>query len=354
MKICFVGSAKSIHVQRWVKWFVERGHEIHLISPNYEKIEGVNIYKIGNGREGSIINFIKKMVQTRKLVWKIKPDILHAHYAFGHGTLAAFANYHPFVVSVWGSDVLVEAEKSKIKRIMVKHALKKADAVHSVGKNITKELTILGVNPEKITTIPMGIDNSIFNPNVEPLFKNENIIISTRNLKPVYNVELFIRAIPYVLNKIPDAKFIIAGKGEQQEYLENMAKEMSIFNNVKFVGHIPNEELPKWLASSKVYISTSLSDGTSTSLLEGMACGVFPIVTDIHANKAWIENGRNGFLVPVNKPKILAQKIIEAVRDDDLRKKAAKINEKVVKDEADWNKNFKKIEEIYSELCERK
>lgn len=116
-------------MQRWAKWFADRGHEIHLISPNYEDIEGVKIHLIGK-KEGSVTNFIRKMFQTRKLVWKIKPDILHAHYAFGYGTFAAFANYHPFVVSAWGSDIATEAKQSLLRKAFIKLTFNGTDLVH--------------------------------------------------------------------------------------------------------------------------------------------------------------------------------------------------------------------------------
>jgi len=348
MKICYIADAQSIHTQRWVKWFAERGHEVHLITDKPAEIDNVKIYPV-KGR-GKKINFLIRAWETRKLVKKIKPDILHVHYAFGYGTFGAFANYHPFIVTAWGSDVLIEPKESFLKRHVVKYVLKKADVVHSVGKNLTKELVTLVADQKKIITVPMGINIDIFNPSVEPLFKKENIVISTRNLEPIYNVELLIKAIPLVVNEIPDVEFIIAGEGGQRAYLENMAKKLSVSEHVRFVGHIPNKELPKWLTSSKVYVSTSLSDSLGISNLEAMACGVFPVATNLPAIREWIKDDENGFLVPVDKPKILAQKIVKALQGNILRRKAAEINQKIIKERVDWNKNFKKLEELYKKL----
>ena len=65
MRICFVGSAKNIHMQRWTKWFAYRGHEIHLITSSPEKIEGVKIHPIGS-EEGSLFNFVKNNDTNKK------------------------------------------------------------------------------------------------------------------------------------------------------------------------------------------------------------------------------------------------------------------------------------------------
>ena len=73
----------------------------------------------------------------------------------------------------------------------------------------------------------------------------------------------------------------------------------------------------KWqifLPGADIYVSTSLYDGTSVSLLEAMGSGAFPVVTDIPANREWITNGENGFLVPVDEEKYLANRIIDAIR----------------------------------------
>ncbi|GAI12440.1 unnamed protein product, partial [marine sediment metagenome] len=145
------------------------------------------------------------------------------------------------------------------------------------------------------------------------------VVISTRNLKPVYDVETLIRAIPLVLQQIPEARFIVAGEGEQRAYLENLARGLGVLESVRFVGWIAHHELTKYLASADVYVSTSLSDGTSVSLLEALACELAPVVTDIPANRPWVHDGENGFLIPVREYEMLADGIIRLLEDEGLR-----------------------------------
>ena len=120
-------------------------------------------------------------------------------------------------------------------------------------------------------------------------------------LEPIYDVGTLIKSIPLVLKMIPDAKFIIAGDGEQKEYVMNLAKSLNVFHATRFVGWIPNEELPKYLSSSDVYVSTSISDSFAVSTLEAMACELAPVITDIGDNKRWIKDGENGFIVPTKE-----------------------------------------------------
>jgi glycosyltransferase involved in cell wall biosynthesis len=153
--------------------------------------------------------------------------------------------------------------------------------------------------------------------------------------------------MPFVLEEIPIAKFIICGNGSQETYLKKMAKSFGILNGIKFLEWVPHDKLPKHLASSDIYVSTSLSDSTSTSLLEAMACELPAVVTDVGENKRWIKNGENGFIVPTRDPKLLAEKIIYLIKNENIRKKFGKINREIIKEKADYKKWMREMEKIY-------
>jgi len=99
--------------------------------------------------------------------------------------------------------------------------------------------------------------------------------------------------------------------------------------------------------STDIYVSTSPHDGTSVSLLEAMATGTFPIVTDIPANREWIVTGQNGFLVPIDEERCLAEKIVEAIRSKDLREMSRDRNLRLIKEKATWSAVVAEIKEIY-------
>jgi glycosyltransferase involved in cell wall biosynthesis len=128
------------------------------------------------------------------------------------------------------------------------------------------------------------------------------------------------------------------------------AKDLNISSVVKFVGRIPHEKMASLLAQADVYVSTSLSDGTSVSLLEAMGSGAFPVVTDIPANREWIINGENGFLISTSDESILTRKILEAIRNRRLLKEASRKNLKIIEQRADWKTNIGKITDIYEKF----
>jgi len=366
MKICFVGGAKSIHVQRWAKWFADRGHEVHLISPNYENIEGVKIHKIGE-REGSITNFIRKMFQTRKLVWEIKPDILHAHYVFGYGTFAAFANYHPFVVSVYGSDVLREAKEAKIKRLMIDYVLRRADVIVPTAKFMKNYLhEEFGLSKDKIIRIPWGIDLKIFHRGYEKeveklrkklsIDKDTFVVLSTKSMFPQWNIANILEAIPYVTKKYQNVVFVFIrgfGKVDYEESLKISAKKMKINEKVRFISRsISPKEMAVFLNMSNVFVWIPKTDQFANSIMEGMICGAIPIVSNIEVYRQYLENKKNAFFVNPDDPKDIAEKIIYCIEHPELRDKIYKINKKIIEENEDWDKNTKKMEELYKGLLE--
>jgi glycosyltransferase involved in cell wall biosynthesis len=114
------------------------------------------------------------------------------------------------------------------------------------------------------------------------------------------------------------------------------------------MGKVPHDEMPDLLSRTDIYVSTSLSDGTSVSLLEAMACGAFPVVTDIPANREWIEDGNNGLLVPTEDEVSLAKRILEAMNQRELVASACQKNREIVEKRAHLKNQVEDLFHIYS------
>ena len=153
MRICYIADAGSIHTQKWVRYFAGRGHELHLISRKSSEandIENLNLYWLTSFRYPLLLRYPYDTIRVRRLIKEIKPDILHVHYAVGYGLLGALSGFHPFILSVWGSDVLVAPKQSKIYKLTVELAIRKADVIHCDADHIIAPLIKLGAKPEKI------------------------------------------------------------------------------------------------------------------------------------------------------------------------------------------------------------
>jgi glycosyltransferase involved in cell wall biosynthesis len=153
-----------------------------------------------------------------------------------------------------------------------------------------------------------------------------------------------------VVRKAPDARFLIVGEGPYTNMLKKMTENLCIDGYVYFAGKVPNDELPKYLRASDVYVSTSFSDGTSNSLLESMACGLPVVVSDISGNREWIHDGKNGFLTSTKDPNALAEKILFLVKNDKARESIRIENIELAKNKANWKQNVNVLYELVEEL----
>jgi len=213
----------------------------------------------------------------------------------------------------------------------------------------------MGMDMTKTTVLPMGVDESFFKVgkrgNRSP-GKRDSVILSNRNLQPIYNVSQLIKAIPMVLEENPNAKFWVAGEGREKEDLKNKVVELGVSSSVQFLGRIPHEKMPDLLGDTDIYVSTSTTDGTSVSLLEAMASGAFPVVTDISANREWITDGKNGFLVPTGNEAFLAKKIVEALGRPELRATALERNRTLVEEKGALRDHARQLSNLYA-ICFR-
>ena len=361
MKICYI-STKSIHTRRWVEYFAERGHEVHLITPEYDNIEGVKIYEVNP--KASKLSPLFKAIMIRNLVKKIKPDILHAHQVVPFGLYGALSGFHPFVVSAWGSDVLT-FPKSRISKWLVRFVLNKADVITTtaefMGSYLCKEFKM---QESKIIRIPWGIDLKNFYRNYqEKLKKLRNeleieedslVILSNRNLVTNYNVQRIIDAIPYMTKKYPNTVFVFIrgyGSSELEDEMRLKAEKMGVINNVRFISKaVTPKEMAICLNMADVFISIPKTDQFGSSIMEGMACDAIPIVSDIEVYKQYLADGENAFFVDPENPKEIAERIIYCIEHPELKEKFFTINKRIIEEKEDWNKNAKKMEELYENL----
>lgn len=342
-----------------MRYFADRSHAVDLVTfSKTERIKGVKVQEL---RYFSKFAYLFRIMEVKKAVKAIDPDILHAHYVSNYGMYAALTGFKPFVVSAWGSDVLIDPQKSMIKNYVVKYVLRKADSITCDAEHMREAMRTLGAVPEKISLINFGVDTRKFSPRgkgeklrAELGIYDSPTVISLRSLDPLYDIESLIKSIPLILKEIPESKLVIAGRGSEETRLKKLAESLGVSENTKFVGFVPNDELPEYLNSMDVYVSTALSDaGLSACTAEAMACGLPVIITDVADNKKWVDDGVNGFVVPIKDPKSLAERITYLLRNEGIRRKFGEINRKIIEERNDYYKEMEKMENIYQKLADK-
>ena len=166
----------------------------------------------------------------------------------------------------------------------------------------------------------------------------------------ISDLDTLISAARLLHDKNAPFHYVLAGDGELMTQLAESVKVNGLQGVVSFLGRINSDQMPTLLHEAAIYITTSLSDGSSLALLEAMACGAFPIATDIPANSEWIEHGKNGFLFCPGSPTELASSIQKAWVNLDLRNEAAKINWDIIQERGNYQENMQLIEQSFITL----
>jgi len=372
----FGSSYRGIFIKKMAELLRDVGYEISVVTPKiykgsqyFEEQNGIKVYRFPFFARNKLLIEYKKIPFLRMVlyyitgffltiyaVFKNRCDVIHTHWAIPTGPIGVWVGTllkKPLIVTIHGSDLRMGLDRRGFLRKIFMYVCMEADHLNCVSEVQKQELERSGIPRERISTIPMGIDATFLvagkNRGVE-LERRPMTILSNRNLLPIYNVSLLIRAIPIVLKEEPETKFLIAGEGSEKVVLEKEVKKLNINSSVKFLGRVPHEEMPILLSQADIYVSTSLYDGTSVSLLEAMASGAFPIVTDIPANREWIVDGKNGFLVSKDEEAFLARKVIDAIRNRELLGKSQTRNRLVVEKKALWPECIKRIKNVYANI----
>jgi glycosyltransferase involved in cell wall biosynthesis len=272
--------------------------------------------------------------------------------------------FHPYIVTPWGTDILIDAKVSRWNRLITTLALRRADLITTDGYHVKEEMMRLGVREEKIRLVFFGTDVKRFSPQTEEAedvglrkeyeLSDSVIVISTRTLTPIHDVGTLIRAIPYVKQAVPGVIFVIVGDGPERKSLEELARALGVWDFVRFIGRVEEAEMVKWLRAADVYVSTSLADaGLAASTAEAMACGLPVVVTDNADNRKWVTEGAGGYLVPNGRFDLLADRIVQLLKDKKKRLDFGRINRRVIEERNNYVTEMNKMEAIYEELARR-
>ncbi|OFI05791.1 D-inositol 3-phosphate glycosyltransferase [Clostridium acetireducens DSM 10703] len=358
MKICYLADANSTHTKKWCGFFKKKGYDIHVISLNDGQIEGVTVHsfnkdldKIRKGSSFSKISYIKYFKHIKNIIGKIKPDILHAHYATSYGLLGALSGFHPYVLSVWGSDVFDFPKEGFLQTLMIKYNLSKADVILSTSKVMAKE-TKNYTNKEIVVT-PFGVDIDKFKPKFKKN-SNEIIIGTVKTLEAKYGIEYLVRAFKKAKEKCPNKniKLEIAGKGSQKEYLKDLCKELNIDDDVKFLGFLNADEVIESFNrfDIAVFPSTLDSESFGVAAVEAQACGTPVIVSNVGGLPEATNPGVSSLLVDKEDVHSLSKAIIKLIGNEKLRCNMGVNGREFVEENFNIKDNFNKVDDIYKSL----
>jgi glycosyltransferase involved in cell wall biosynthesis len=278
------------------------------------------------------------------IIQEVKPDLVHALRVPYEGMLARVVPQEiPLLVSIWGNDFTLHARANRRMGDLTKSVMERADGVLA---DVNRDIVLAhqwGLAKYKPTLVVPGGGGIIMDeihaakhkePDELSLPVNSPLFINPRGIRAYARTDIFFQAIPWVIQQIPNAIFICPGMKAKPE-ADHWVEKLMIQDHVRLLSNLDQNTLWSLFHLSQISLSITTHDGTPNTLLEAMACGCFPIAGDIDSLREWITPGVNGFLVETNNAQKLADAIITAFQNPDLRKKAGLYNQELIKSRAE-------------------
>lgn len=223
---------------------------------------------------------------------------------------------------------------------------RRANFITSDSRQVTEELIRYGAQPERISTFLFGIPRDLYQRMTR--FERPSqpfIVCSPRLHEPLYNLEQILTAYAQIKPKYSQVELWFLGDGSLTSTLTQWVAEHHLAG-VRFLGRVTPQEFSERIMASHVVISIPSSDGTPVTLLEAMASGSLPIVSDLPVYHDWIEDGVNGLIVRFES-NMLADALRRSIEDQSLRNRAAEYNRKQIAQKAIWEEQFQRMLDYY-------
>lgn len=288
-KLLVVGS-NSIHVYNFIDLVIEYFDEVLLLTNSKNanhRVESIEIdFRLG-------VSSLSSVNKIRRIAKEFNPSTVHIHQANSYAFLTLFALKNVAcqkVLTAWGSDILINPQKSILLNQMVKYILNRVDVVTADSDTVLDEANKLVRKNLEVHNINFGVELSACQAS------KENIIYSNRLHKGLYNIDKIIVSFAKFVALSPDWKLVIAGSGEDTDRLKGLVNELNLNDSVEFIGWVGAKTNYDHYCKSKIYVSIPQSDSISLSLVEGILCGCIPFVSNLPANRELI-TPELGFIV---------------------------------------------------------
>ena len=352
MRLCYIVHSQSHFAAPYIDHFARRGHEVHLISFTRDPLpNAVNHHPLPHDCDPtkSPLSYVRAIPHVRRLVRAIAPDLLHAHFLTSNGLVATASGFHPLVVSARGSDVH-NSLRHAARRALIRYVVRHADLVNPVSAELAEKVATLGVPAAKTLCLSQGIEAARFAVARSPRPARPGRIICTRKLHRPYQPETIVAALARLAADGVEFTMTFAADGRDLAALRRDVDARGLGSRVRFLGGYTPAELPALLADADVYVSASLWDGTSPALLEAMAAGVFPVVSDCPANREWLSGRGDGLFFPPDDVDALVAALRRALADPASWDAARPRNQALVRARADRETNLTLLGTHYERL----
>jgi glycosyltransferase involved in cell wall biosynthesis len=360
LRLAFVAPGNSIHTRRWLEYFARQGHQVGLVSygPLTIRIEGIDLLLAHRSLSqdaglGRYAELGRAAMRTREAIRAFAPDLVHAHFVTGPGWLVAATGCRPFVVSAWGSDILVDSRRRAL-GFVNRFVLRRADCVLCDSDELAAEVEKLAPKV-RVERAMWGVDVERFSPDERSAGVEDAqfTVLPIRGLRPLQQPEVVVTAFTQLRDEGVDARLLLKLGPSDDAVPASVARlvaQIDAGDAVEIVERVPHEQVAELYRRADVCVSVPTTDGTSVALLEAMATGAAVVASDIPANREWITDGENGLLVPSADATALGKALLRLAADPEERARLGRAARQTAVERAAEGPALAAAEQIYRSL----
>lgn len=350
--VLVVGSA-SVHTWRFLAGIAPHASKVYLAC-NGEVPEAWRPPNLAGTLQ---VDFgLRALGTARRLrdwVRQVRPAIVQVHQANSvawHARRALTGLSVPWVLTAWGSDVLLLPRRGRWLRQMVSANLEAASAVTSDSLHMAAVIRTLAP-VARMEVVNFGMDAL---PAAPRLAEKPLNVLSCRLHKPLYRIDAIVRAWAEVEADpaLAGWTLTVAASGEESGRLQALASSLGL-SRLQFTGFVTPEVLAGLYQQARVFVSVPESDATSISLLEAMGHGCLPVLSNLPANLEWVLDGINGMIVEdVARLGAALRAALGRAADDAVLSGAAALNRRLVEQKGLHRPNMVRFAALYRALLD--
>jgi glycosyltransferase involved in cell wall biosynthesis len=351
VRLAILAPGNSIHTIKWVNALANRGHQVHLLTM-HKSVEDLHENIAEHLLQfPSPAGYYLNVFLLRRLLNRLMPDFLHAHYASGYGTLARLSRYKPLLLSVWGSDVYDFPEESCLNKYILRKNLASADRISSTSHCMKIQTEKYMKHKLPIEVIPFGVNTEVFCP--QPNRDIDKITIGmVKKMAPQYGPKFLMEAFDIINKKYPNSRLILIGGGPQEEELKRLAHNLGIAEYCNFVGSVLHREVPRWLNQFDIYCAPSTMESFGVAVIEASACGLPVIVSRVGGLPEVVQENKTGIIIPPKDVNALVQALETLIKNKELRISMGNAGRIYVQQHYEWEFCVDKMEQLYYQAME--
>lgn len=343
MRICMIGNATAVHLQRWAGAYASLGHTVDILSIRSAEVRGATVHTMAVGPPNSpgafwtLLSYLRLAVGARRRVRSLGPDVVNPHFVTTSGVIARIAGIHPIVLTAWGSDVIPPdgVGLPGPLRWLNAWALRGADRVTAASRYLAGWVERAG--GADVDLIPFGVDTDRFRPAEEPT-PGPFTVGAVKSLQAKYGTRYLIEAIAVLVRSVPSVRLLLAGEGPERSRLEALASQLGIARRVEFLGHVAHDEVPALMQEFDVLVNpTVVPEAFGVVVLEASASGLPVVATAVGGVPEVCLDEVTGLLVAPRDPAALAAALSALAVDEDRRASLGRAGRTFVAERFGWS-----------------